>query len=66
MRKLVVDLIQPTVLKLNQDRENVAAIKTMAELQKQRVDELESFMLKSGKKQTQFDVVFNQIAESVN
>ena len=62
---MVIDLIQPTVIKLNEDRENVGMIKSLAEFQKKRVDELETLVLKSGKNQTRFDEIFNRITEAV-
>ena len=66
MRKLIVDLVQPTVKKCNEDRENFGKLQAFAELQKARVDELETLLLKSDKQQTRFDEVFTQIADVVN
>ncbi len=66
MRKLVVDLIQPTVTKLNEDRENVAGIKAIAEAQRKRVDELEAIVMhKSGSHQSHFDTIYQKFNEIV-
>jgi len=65
MRKVVIDLMQPTVAKLNEDRENVAGLRALAESQKNRVDELENIVLKKGSRSTHFDDIYKKFEEIV-
>ena len=65
MRRLVVDLIQPTVFKLNKDREDVSILKSVVETNTKKVEDLENLILKSDRKQTKFEEIYNQISDSV-
>ena len=65
MRKLVVDLMQPTIIKLNEDRENVGSLKALMNYYKKRVDYLEMIVLKKNEKNTHFDCIYSRLSEIV-
>ena len=65
MRKLVVELIQPTLLKINLDRENVSALKATIMTEQKRVDNLELIVLKKDTKNTHFDNIYEKFSTIV-
>jgi len=65
MRKLVVDLIQPTILKINEDRENVSALKAAIKAEQIRVNELETAVFKKEGKDTHFENIYTKFTEIV-
>ena len=65
MRKLVVDLIQPTITKMNEDRINLDKLKNLTQTQLTRVDELEAIVMNKDKRHTHFDDIYHKINEIV-
>ena len=67
MRKLISQLMHPTLLKFNEDKENLAKLQVIVDLQRKRIDDLEELFLQNKKQNThsQFDKIFIRLSEIV-
>lgn len=75
MRKLIHEMIEPTVRKVNEDRDKVFKLKNGLDLQRKKLDDLEfagtityvylTLVIKTDNKTNVFDEIFRSIARLV-
>ena len=65
MRKLIHEMIEPTVKKVNEDRDKMFRLRTEQDASKRRVEELEFAITKTDKKTNVFDDIFRSLARLV-
>ena len=63
MRKLVYDLLQPTVTRSHEDRELLYAVRKQQLNHQNRIDELEYALFKTNQPLTVFDKIYEKIGE---
>ena len=64
MRKLVTELLQPTLAQFQDEKQNYNKLRVIQEHQKKRFDELEGFVLRSDKDKTKslFEAIYERIS----
>ncbi len=65
MRKLIHEMIEPTVKKVNEDRDKIYKIKSEADNMKRKVEDLEFAVIKTDNKTNVFEDIFRSIAKLV-
>jgi hypothetical protein len=55
MRKLILEMLEPTIRKVNEDRDKIFSIKVHTDKQKKKIDDLEYAVTKTDNKTNVFD-----------
>jgi hypothetical protein len=65
IRKVISELLQPTIKRSKEDKETISEVKTVVTDCKQEVEEMKYTIDKIKKKNKQFDQIFKKISELV-
>ena len=65
MRKLIHEMIEPTVRKVNEDRDKLFKLRNDQDAQKRKVEDLEFAVIKTDNKTNVFEDIFRNLARLV-
>ncbi|CDW80865.1 UNKNOWN [Stylonychia lemnae] len=66
MRKMIHEMIEPTVRKVNEDRDKLFKIRNDQDAQKRKIEDLEFAVIKTDNKTNVFEDIFRNLARLVN
>jgi len=62
MRKLIHEMIEPTIRKVNDDRDKIFKLKSDHEVSRRKIEDLECSVIKTDNKTNVFEDIFRKIA----
>ena len=66
MRKMIHEMIEPTVKKVNEDRDKIYKMKAEQDTNRRKVEDLEFAVIKTDNKTNAFEDIFRAIARLVS
>ena len=66
MRKIVKEIVEPTVMKENENRSSIQGLKKVCDEQRSRIEVLEFTLLKKNHQINAFDEIYEKIAIKVS
>ena len=66
MRKMIHEMIEPTVKKVNEDRDKIYKMKAEQDTNRRKVEDLEFAVIKTDNKTNVFEDIFRAIARLVS
>ena len=66
MRKMIHEMIEPTVKKVNEDRDRIYKIKAEQDTNRRKVEDLEFAVIKTDNKTNVFEDIFRGLARLVS
>lgn len=65
MRKLIHEMIEPTVRKVNEDRDKIFRLRNDQDMHKRKLEDLEFAVIKTDNKTNVFEDIFRSLAKIV-